>query len=72
MRAVVRQLEEIKRLEEAIQRSKSKHLKTDYSKRIARLKKELKEYCYYRGLNFRAIIATEHNEKPKKITEGYL
>lgn len=61
MRAVVRQLEEIKTLEEAIQRSKSKHLKTDYSKRISRLKKELKEYCYYRGLNFREIIDTKRN-----------
>lgn len=56
MRAVERQLEEIKRLEEASEKSKSRYLKKDYSKRIARLKKELKEYCFYRGLKYFEIV----------------
>jgi len=39
---------EIKRLEEACQKTKSNFLKRDYGKAISRMKKELDEYDAYR------------------------
>lgn len=39
---------EIKRLEDAVQKTKSKYLKADYGKRIRRMKKELREYDAYK------------------------
>jgi len=39
---------EIKRLEDAVQKTKSKYLKADYGKRIRRVKKELREYDAYK------------------------
>ena len=51
MRAVMRQVEEIKRMEAAMRQTESEHLRRDYGKGIKRLKAELREYCGYRGLN---------------------
>ena len=56
MRAVMRQLEEINRVKEAIHKTESPHLKQDYQKHLKRLKKELREYCYYRGFAYKEII----------------
>lgn len=56
MRAVNNQLEEIKRLKRAINKTKSQHLKNDYLKNIRKLQNELKEYCFYRGYNYKKII----------------
>lgn len=56
MKAVNKQLEEIKRLEQAIEKTKSKHLKNDYQKAIARKKRELKEYCFINGYSYSKII----------------
>lgn len=56
MNAVNRQLEEIKRLKRAINKTKSQYIKNDYSKNIRKLQKELKEYCQYRGYNYKEII----------------
>lgn len=56
MKAVVRQLEEIKRVKEAIKKTDSPYLKQDYQKHLRRLKGELREYCYYRGFNYKEII----------------
>ena len=39
---------EIKRMQEAIKKSNSKKLKTDYTKAIMRMKKQLKIYDNYR------------------------
>lgn len=39
---------EIKRLEDAVQKTKSKYLKADYGKRIRRMKRELREYDAYK------------------------
>lgn len=51
-----KQIDEIKRMQEALTKTDSKRLKSDYSKRIARLKADLKEYCGYRGFDYREII----------------
>lgn len=56
MKAVQKQIDEIKRMQEALAKTDSKRLKADYSKRIARLKADLKEYCGYRGVDYREII----------------
>lgn len=56
MKAVNRQLEEIKKYKIAMEKSKSVYLKNDYAKCIHRLKKELREYCKWRGYNFKEIM----------------
>lgn len=43
-----KQIEEIHRLEEAYEKTKSNMLKRDYGKAILRMKKELDEYDAYR------------------------
>lgn len=45
-------INEIKRLYAACIKSESNYLKTDYSKQIKKLKKDLKEYCGYKNLNY--------------------
>lgn len=47
---------EIKRMEEAIKITKSEKLKTDYSKAITRMKKELKCYDRFRKAEVAEII----------------
>lgn len=47
---------EIKRLKEAINKSASEKLITDYSKKIRGLIKDLKEYCSYKKLNYEKIM----------------
>lgn len=47
---------EIKRLKQAITRTKSKYLIKDYTKAIKRLERDLKEYCMYTGANYKEII----------------
>lgn len=56
MNAAMRQVAEINRVTEAIQNTKSPYLMRDYEKNLRRLKKELREYCYYRGFNFKQIL----------------
>lgn len=57
MKAAKRQVEEIRRLEKAIEKTKSNHLKNDYSKNIRTLKMELKEYCGYRGFDYEKVLS---------------
>lgn len=45
---------EIRRLTAAAKTTNSRHLKTDYGKRIRRMKKELAEYDYHRRQEARA------------------
>lgn len=52
----MRQIEEIKRLKEAIAKTDSKYLKRDYRKNIRRLEEELKECCSYRGFEYGKIM----------------
>lgn len=47
---------EIRRMRVAIEKTKSQHLKNDYSKSIRRLTAELREYCGYRNLNFDKVM----------------
>ena len=56
MKAVMRHLEEVRRVEEALKKTYSPYLKQDYQKHLKRLKKDLREYCYYRGFNYKEII----------------
>lgn len=44
-----KQIAEIKRVEEALQKTKSEYLKADYGKHLKRLKKELAEYRRWKG-----------------------
>ena len=41
-------VKEMRRMKEAIEKTDSPKLKRDYSKAIKRMKKQLKEYDYYR------------------------
>lgn len=56
MRAAMRQVEEIRRLEKAIGKTKSTYLINDYSKNIRTLKRELREYCGYRGFDYNEVL----------------
>lgn len=47
---------EIERLKSAIEKTRSAHLKNDYSKGIRNLTAELKEYCGYKKLNFNEVM----------------
>ena len=51
-------LEEIKRLQQAIGKTKSHKLKNDYSKAIKRKKSELKAYCKYKNINLKEVMTT--------------
>lgn len=44
-------LEEIKRMQQAISKTKSYKLQNDYRKAIKRKQAELKEYCKYKNIN---------------------
>lgn len=56
MKAAMRQVEEIDRLEKAISKTKSVYLKNDYMKNMRTLKAELKEYCGYRGFDYQRVV----------------
>lgn len=56
MKAVERQLEEIERCKKIFNSTNSVYMKNDYAKAIRRLTNELREYCKYRGYNFKKII----------------
>lgn len=56
MKAIERHINEIKRYQEAIEKTDSNYLKNDYSKKISRMIKELREYCYYRDYDFTDVL----------------
>lgn len=56
MKAIERHIEEIKMYKAAIENTNSAYLKNDYSKKISRMINELKEYCYYRDYDLKAIL----------------
>lgn len=49
--AARREVDELRRLKEAVAKTKSPYLKRDYEKKIAKIEKGLKTYCYLYGRN---------------------
>lgn len=47
--AARREVDELRRLKEAVAKTKSPYLKRDYEKKIAKIEKGLKTYCYLYG-----------------------
>ena len=56
MKQALKVIEEIKADYKAINNSKSKFLINDKMKHIKRLKRELREYCGYKNLNYKELI----------------
>ena len=56
MKQALKVVQEIERLKAAKEKTKSAKLKNDYSKGIRNLTAELKEYCYYKNLNFERVM----------------
>ena len=56
MQAIERHIAEMKRLKTAFNKTQSIYLKNDYAKAIRRMQEELREYCDYRGLNYKEVI----------------
>ena len=56
MKQAIIHYEEIKRLQEAVRKTKSEKLRRDYIKAIKRKKDELKEYCGYKGINLETVV----------------
>ena len=50
MKAVIAEIEEIKRLKNALEKTNSEHLRRDYSKAIDRKLKDVREYCTLRNI----------------------
>ena len=56
MKQALVHLEEIKRLQEAVRKTKSEKLRRDYLKAIKRKKEELEEYCGDKGINLETVV----------------
>ena len=56
MRAIVEHLKEIEKYQTIVNNSTNPYVINDYSKAIHRLKKELKTYCRYRGLDYKQVL----------------
>ena len=56
MQAIERHVAEMKRLRDAFNNTQSAYLKNDYAKAIRRMQAELREYCNYKGLNYKEVI----------------
>lgn len=61
MKQALKVVDEIERLKRATEKTKSTHLKNDYSKAIRRLTAELKEYCGYKKLDFNEVMRGRSN-----------
>lgn len=55
MKQALKEVEDIKRMREAIKKTNSPCLIRDYQKAIDRKIRALKEYCTYRGINYKAL-----------------
>lgn len=60
MKQALALINEIKLDYDALIKSKSPYLKKDREKHIKALKRDLKEYCYYKGFNFK-YLCEQHN-----------
>ena len=56
MKAVNKLIDEIKEHSNAIEVASSIYLKRDREKKIKSLKRDLKEYCSYKGYNYKQIL----------------
>lgn len=52
MKQALKFIDEINRKKLALQKTKSKYLRHDYSKSIDQDIRDLKEYCNYKGIDF--------------------
>lgn len=57
MKQIQKEIDEINRLYDASRKTESPFLRRDYKKAIIRKILDLKEYCRYRGLNFKDVIS---------------
>ena len=48
-------INQIKGLYDSCIKSKSPYLKNDYEKKIRSLKRDLKEYCFYKKINYKQL-----------------
>ena len=55
MKQIEKEIAEINRMRTAIKNTSSRCLIRDYNKSIAQKIKDLKEYCYYRNINFNEL-----------------
>lgn len=55
MKQAIKVINEIKRLCIACNKTNSRYLITDYTKQIKALKKDLREYCGYKGYSYNAL-----------------
>lgn len=53
--AAMQEVADIRRMQHAINITKSEKLKNDYRKSIKRKSKELREYCRFTGANYEAL-----------------
>ena len=56
MKAVERQLADIKKYQSIVNQSDNPYIINDYSKAIRRLKRELKTYCKFKGYDYNVIV----------------
>lgn len=56
MNALERHINEMRVCKKAMLKTDSMYLKNDFSKKFHRMNKELKEYCYYRGFDYKDIL----------------
>lgn len=52
MKQAIKVIEEIKRMQHAMLVTNSQYMRNDYMKKICKNKKELKEYCFYKNINY--------------------
>ena len=55
MKQIEKEIAEINRMRTAIKNTSSRYLIRDYNKAITQKIKDLKEYCYYRNINFNEL-----------------
>lgn len=48
-------INQIKGLYDSCIKSNSPYLKNDYEKKIRSLKRDLKEYCFYKNINYKSL-----------------
>lgn len=56
MNQVVKEINDIKRMKDALLRTSSSKLKNDYTKAIKRKTREVKEYCGYKNIDYNSLL----------------
>lgn len=57
MAALDNHIAEMRRVRQAILKTNSEPLKADYGKKYKKMRRELKEYCSYRGIDYKPILS---------------